>query len=74
MNRPQETTASFFGLIAEPQFHRSELHGFEVEMNGTVIAPEFRPGRVQGALPALMAFASDFLAAMDEASKTPILS
>lgn len=38
----------FFGLI-EPGKHESpELHGYEVTMEGTVVAPELRPQQERG--------------------------
>ncbi|HWO01843.1 MAG TPA: hypothetical protein VNS63_21495 [Blastocatellia bacterium] len=33
------------GLIEQRHYSRSELHGFEVDMYGRVIIPEFHPQR-----------------------------
>ena len=37
----EEQTAP--GLIQERDYHRSELHGFEIDMYGQIIVPEFHP-------------------------------
>jgi hypothetical protein len=56
------------GLISESQFDRSELFGFEIDMSGKVIVPDFLPGRVTtGALPAAISLASQILTAVDVA-------
>ena len=56
-----ETAASVFGLIIGSQFNRTELHGFEVDLNGRVIVPEFRPRSVPTV--ALPAFRRKFVSA-----------
>lgn len=64
-----ENAAFVFGLITESLVDRTELHGFEVDMNGKVIVPEFHPPRFPaGALPAIMAFTSEFLSATENAA------
>lgn len=35
------------GLIEAADFHRAELHGYEVDCYGRVIVPELRPGAGQ---------------------------
>jgi hypothetical protein len=65
VNKPFEPPASAVGLITESQFSSVELYGFEVDMNGTVLVPEFHPRRVPtDALPAVLSFTSEFLAAI----------
>ena len=69
LNKPSEPAASVVGLITESQFDRVELYGFEVDMNGTVLAPEFHPRRVPtDALPAIVSFTSEFLMAIADAA------
>jgi hypothetical protein len=64
-----EKATSAFGLIAEYQIDHIELHGFEVDMIGQVIVPEFHPRRFPtGALPAIMAFTSELLSATENAA------
>jgi len=64
-----EKAAFVFGLITESQIDHTELHGFEVDMNGKVIVPEFHPPRFPtGALPAMMAFTAEFLSAIENAA------
>ena len=64
-----QKAASVFGLITESLVDHTELHGFEVDMNGKVIVPEFHPQRLPtGALPAIMAFTSEFLSATENAA------
>ncbi|HXG64206.1 MAG TPA: hypothetical protein VNO70_03805 [Blastocatellia bacterium] len=41
--RPQKAGSAHFGLITEADFFRPELHGFEVDMAGSVVVPELRP-------------------------------
>ena len=60
--------ALLLGLISESQFDRSELFGFEIDMSGNVIVPDFLPGRVTtGALRAAISLASQILTAVDVA-------
>jgi len=39
----RESRSGLFGLIGDKDFYRPELHGFEVDMNGRVIVPDFHP-------------------------------
>lgn len=56
------------GLIPERDYHRSELHGFEVDMFGRIIVPELNPHKRAEALSAALKFESQSLAAIDPAA------
>ena len=56
------------GLIQERDYHRSELHGFEVDMSGRIIVPELNPNKRAGALSAALKFESQLLAAINPAA------
>ena len=67
IEKPFKMAASVFGLIAECQFDRRELYGFEVELNGRVVTPEFNPKPIpSGELPALMTFTSEVIASIED--------
>jgi hypothetical protein len=51
------------GLIEQRHYNRSELHGFEVDMSGRVIVPEFHP-RTPDDVSANIEFESELLAAI----------
>ena len=55
------------GLIEQTRYSRSELHGFEVDMYGRVIVPEFHP-RTPDEVSAYIRFESELLAAIDAAA------
>lgn len=55
------------GLIEQRHYSRSELHGFEVDMSGRVIVPEFHP-RTSDEVSACIKFDSELLAAIDAAA------
>jgi hypothetical protein len=55
------------GLIAERDYGRCELYGFEVDMSGHVIIPELHPPRSPEALSAFIEFESELRAAIDAA-------
>lgn len=55
------------GLIEQRHYIRSELHGFEVDMSGRVIVPEFHP-RTPDEVSAYIKFESELLAAIDAAA------
>lgn len=55
------------GLIEQTHYSRSELHGFEVDMYGRVIVPEFHP-RTPDEVSAYIRFESELLAAIDAAA------
>lgn len=55
------------GLIEQGHYGRSELHGFEVEMSGQVIVPEFHP-RTPDEVNAYIKFEAELRAAMDPAA------
>jgi hypothetical protein len=55
------------GLIEPRHYNRSELHGFEVDMYGRVIVPEFHP-RTPDDISAHIRFESELLAAIDAAA------
>jgi hypothetical protein len=60
---------SVFGLIVESDFDRTELHGFEVDMNGCVVTPELHPQRLcTGSLPAILKVSALFMAAKENAA------
>ena len=58
---------SLLGLIDQRLYTRSELHGFEVDMSGRVIVPEFPP-RAPDGVSAHIKFESELLAAIDAAA------
>ena len=47
---------AFVGLISEEDFYRPELYGFEVDMTGRALLPEFGSVRVSADLPSLKSF------------------
>jgi hypothetical protein len=55
------------GLIESGRFDRIELHGFEVDMSGRVIAPEFHPPTPEE-VSASLRFESELRAAIDAAA------
>ncbi len=55
------------GLIQQTHYGRSELHGFEVDMYGRVIVPEFHP-QTPDEVSASFKFESELLAAIDAAA------
>jgi len=55
------------GLIEQAHYSRSELHGFEVDMYGRIMVPEFRP-RTSDEVSAYIRFESELLAAIDAAA------
>jgi hypothetical protein len=54
-------------LIEAPDYIRTELHGFEVDMSGRTVVPEFRPC-APDALSSVIAFESELRAATDIAA------
>ena len=54
------------GLIEQRQYSRNELYGFEVDMFGRVIIPEFHPC-TSDEVSAYIKFESELLAAIDTA-------
>lgn len=60
-------TVSFPGLIEKRYYSRNELYGFDVDMSGRVIVPEFHP-RTPDELSAYIKFVSELLAAIDAAA------
>ena len=56
------------GLIHERDDHRSEPHGFEVNMSGRIIVPELNPNKRAGAPSAALRFESQLLAAINPAA------
>ena len=58
---------SFPGLIEQSHYDRSALHGFEVDMSGRVIVPEFHP-RTPDEVNAYIRFESELQAAIDAAA------
>ncbi len=52
------------GLIEQSHYSRSELHGFEVDMYGRVIVPEFHP-RTPDEVGAYIKFESELPDGMD---------
>jgi hypothetical protein len=55
------------GLIELMHYSRTELHGFEVDMSGRVILPEFHP-RTPEEMSACIKFQSELIAATDAAA------
>ena len=55
------------GLIEQRHYSRSELHGFEVDMSGRVIVPEFHPLAPDEVI-AYIKFESEVLSAIDAAA------
>jgi len=55
------------GLIELRNYSRTELHGFEVDMSGRVILPEFHP-RTPEEISAYIKFESELFAAIDAAA------
>ena len=55
------------GLIELRNYSRTELHGFEVDMSGRVILPEFDP-RAPEEISAYIKFESELIAATDAAA------
>ena len=55
------------GLIDERDYHRSELHGFEVDMSGRIIIPELNPHKTE-ALSAALKFELQLLGAIAAAA------
>ena len=55
------------GLIEQRHYSRCELHGFEVDMSGRVIVPEFHP-RTPDEVSAYIKFESELRAAIDAAA------
>lgn len=65
MMNTEET--SLPGLIEQSRYSRSELHGFEVDMYGRVIVPEFHPC-TPDEVSAYIKCESELLAAIDAAA------
>lgn len=55
------------GLIEQTHYSRSELHGFEVDMYGRIMVPEFHP-RTPDEVSTYIRFESELLAAIDAAA------
>lgn len=56
------------GLIGEAQYHLCEMHGFEVDLSGRVIVPEFCPDPdVPLRIRASLDFAASVFAAVEKA-------
>ena len=56
------------GLIEEQNYGRSELHGFEIDMSGRVVVPEFHPPTTPEALTAFIELHSELCAAIEAAA------
>jgi hypothetical protein len=67
--KPLARQSSVFGLIVESDFDRTELNGFEVDMNGGVVTPELHPQRLcTGSLPAILKISALFMPAKENAA------